>query len=182
MKEKLLSVHIPVRRVIGVILGLLLAIALLQTSLLSSILSISEYAVYPAAFIAGFFFTSIFTIAPASAAFVEIGALAQHDIWIAIIGGIGATITDLGIFWFIRKGIDHAAEGHTSFDKFLALFRFGFLKWLAPLVGGIIIASPLPDELAIALFGLAHVPPPVIGTIAVIMNTIGIYVLIALTS
>jgi hypothetical protein len=53
------------------------------------------------AFIAGMFFTSIFTTAPALATLGELG-LVHNPVVIAIIGGLGAVIGDMVIFKFVR--------------------------------------------------------------------------------
>ena len=58
-------------------------------------------------------------------------------------------------------------------------FHFGFLKWLSPIIGALIIASPLPDEFGIAFLGMSKVKTAVLMPISFFMNLIGIYALIA---
>ncbi|HEY4478659.1 MAG TPA: hypothetical protein VI775_02350, partial [Candidatus Paceibacterota bacterium] len=56
--------------------------------------------------------------------------------------------------------------------------HFGFLKWLSPLIGAFIIASPLPDELGVALLGMSKIRIAVLIPLSFTMNILGIYILI----
>lgn len=130
-----------------------------------------------ASFVAGIFFTSAFTLAPATIAFAHISEtspLLPTALW----GGLGAMIGDLILFLFIRDKFakDLRAALKPGFLKQIAgSFHFGFLKWLAPIIGAFIIASPLPDEFGLALMGMSKTKVYVLMPIAFLMNVIGIY-------
>ncbi|MBA3285846.1 MAG: hypothetical protein H0U27_12415 [Nitrosopumilus sp.] len=135
-------------------------------------------------FLAGIFFTSIFTVAPASIVLAELST--QHSPFIvALCGAAGAMVGDLIIFLFIR---DRVSDDITyilkkiKFKKISSLFHLGFLRVLSPLIGALIIASPLPDELGIAMMGMSKMKTYLLIPIAFIMNFFGILGIAALAA
>lgn len=129
-----------------------------------------------ACFVAGIFFTSAFTIAPAS---VALGALALSvpTNTIVIAGALGALCGDLLIYFFIRDkfAVDLMGSLKPSFSKhIMSSFHLGFLKWLAPAIGALIIASPLPDEFGLTLLGISRTRLYLLIPISFIMNMFGI--------
>lgn len=133
-----------------------------------------------ASFAAGIFFTSAFTLAPATIALAHIS---EHTpvLVVALWGGLGAMCGDLLLFLFIRDkfGDDLRAAFKSSFlsKHFINSFHLGFMKWLSPIIGAAIIASPLPDELGLGLMGLSKTRLYVLLPIAFVMNVIGIYLM-----
>lgn len=133
-----------------------------------------------ASFVSGIFFTSVFTVAPASVALAgiaETGSTATVALW----GALGAMLGDLALFYFIRDRFadDLADSLKPSIVKHIvSSFHFGFLKWLSPVLGAAIIASPLPDEFGLALMGMSKVRMAVLMPVTFIMNALGIYLII----
>lgn len=165
---------------IMIFIGILLAIILVKTGLLElAIGSIKDYYIL-ASFIAGIFFTSIFTIAPSSVALVSIANDAPIP-GVVVFAGLGAMCGDLILFFFIRDRFTANVMSmmkKTTVKHIMRSFHFGFLKWLAPLIGALIIASPLPDEFAITLLGISKTKTAVLIPLSFIMNAIGVYLLI----
>lgn len=131
---------------------------------------------YLASFITGFFFTSIFTIAPATFAFIQIATVIPKE-GIIIFGSLGAVCGDLILFFFIRDKffIDLKGSIKPSFRKhFLSSFHLGFLKWLSPILGFIAIVSPLPDEVAMTLLGISKIKMVYLVPLIFITNIIAI--------
>jgi hypothetical protein len=131
-------------------------------------------------FIAGIFFTSVFTIAPSSVLFVHISDYAPIN-GIIVWGALGAMCGDLVLFFFIRdRFVDDIMRmiKPKTIHHILRSVHLGFLKWLSPILGALIIASPLPDELGIALLGMSKVRTSLLMPIAFLMNMLGIYLLI----
>lgn len=162
-------------------LGIALAIALSKSGIIDGLLSfVHEYYVV-ASFIAGVFFTSAFTLAPSSVALARIAEhapLPQVAFW----GGLGAMFGDLILFFFIRDRFAEDLKGafkKATLRKFMHTFHFGFLKWLAPILGALIIASPLPDEFGISLLGMSKIRTAVLVPVSFVMNVLGIYLLVA---
>lgn len=127
--------------------------------------------------IVGIFFTSILTIAPASVAFAE---LAPHGtIWgIAACGALGAMVGDILILSFLKDHVAADVQHYVSFprkQRFKRIFKHRFTRWVLAFVGALIIASPLPDELGLAMMGLSRVSLAVLGPVSFVMNFIGVY-------
>jgi hypothetical protein len=90
-------------------------------------------------------------------------------------------IGDLILFLFIRDRFadDLAASFKPSLARhILSSFHLGFLKWLAPVVGALIIASPLPDELGLGLMGISKTKIAILLPVSFVMNFLGICALV----
>src|SRR3989338_6991323 len=141
-----------------IVISVLVAVTLIKTEVLVRLLISTKELEILGSFIAGMFFTSIFTTAPAIVALGEI-ANANSVLITALFGGVGALVGDLIIFKFIKDRLsEHLLEliKHQSGGKRLrVLFKLKYFRWLTFLAGGFIIASPLPDELGISLLGFS---------------------------
>ena len=137
---------------------------------------------YLGAAVAGIFFVSTFTFAPAA---VVLFHLAQdlNPIFIALCAGAGAVIGDLLIFRFLKDGVfDELAPIFKRFEgSYLSmLFKTPYFAWLVPVAGAIIIASPLPDELGIGLLGLTRIKTWQFVGLAFVLNALGILAVVLL--
>lgn len=137
-----------------------------------------------ASFVAGIFFTSAFTLGPASIALNHITSYTPlHTV--ALWGGLGALCGDLILFFFIRDrftaDLMHAFKPSFVKHVFRSL-HFGFLKWLSPIIGALIIASPLPDEFGIMLMGMTKTRLAVLVPVSFVMNVVGIYAIVWLAA
>src|SRR3989338_1010199 len=135
--------------------------AIVHFGIVETLLSYTGDGVLLTGFIAGMFFTSVMTSAPAMAV---LGALSFHGdpLVLAVVGGAGAVCGDYLIFAFVRDrlGDDFAyLIKHTGTPRFFKMFHRKTFRWVLPFVGGLIIASPLPDELGLTLLGLARRRP-----------------------
>jgi hypothetical protein len=161
-------------------IGIVIAIALSRIGFIDSVINLTrEYYQIPS-FIAGIFFTSAFTIAPSSVTLVNISQTAPMS-GVVVWGGIGAMFGDLVLFLFIRdRFADDIKQAFRPkhFRMLMKSLHFGFMKWLAPIIGALIIASPLPDEFGITLLGLSRLKIAVLLPVALVMNMLGIYLLI----
>ena len=134
------------------------AILLLKTNILVAILTSTKEVEFLGSFIAGLFFTSVFTTAPA---IVALGSIAHANslLPVVVFGALGATIGDLIIFRFVRDEFSEhlleLAQHKSSFRRLRALLRMRIFRWMSFFVGGLIIASPFPDELGIGLWGFS---------------------------
>lgn len=158
-------------------ISVLVAVLLVRTDVLANILiSVEKISIF-SAFIAGMFFTSIFTTAPAIAALGEI-SLIQGVLYTAFFGAIGSVLGDLIIFRFVRDRFsEHVSEilMHQSvWRRFHLLFKRRFFRWLTFLVGGFILASPLPDELGIAVLGFSKMRIKYFALLSFFFNFLGI--------
>lgn len=126
--------------------------------------------------IAGMFFTSVFTTAPAIALLGEF-ALSTPAPIVAIIGGAGAVLGDYIIFAFVKDRISKDMKFLFSFSKhkrFAKIFQTRLFKFFLPFLGALIIASPFPDEIGITLLGMSKMKDSRFFLISFVMNTLGI--------
>ncbi len=160
-----------------IVLSVMIAVILVKTDVLIKILTSTQELKLLGSFIAGMFFTSVFTTVPA---IVTLGEIARTNSIIptAILGAMGAVIGDLIIFRFIRDRFsEHLMElvKHRGAGKRIkVLLKLKFFRWLTFLVGGLIIASPLPDELGISLLGFSKMRTSRFIPLSFTFNLIGI--------
>lgn len=163
---------------IGIItLSMIIAVILGKTGALQSILTATREMELVSSFIAGIFFTSIFTTAPAV---VVLGQIAQANspFVVAIFGGLGALLGDLVIFRFVKDRLSEDIIGLLGeHRKIRAIFRNRFFRYLTIFLGAIIIASPLPDELGLTLLGFSKIRSSLFVPFSFLANSIGIYII-----
>jgi hypothetical protein len=159
-----------------VLASIIAAWAMVRFGAVDALLAYLGDGVLVASFVTGAFFTSVMTTAPAIAV---LGVLSLHanPLVVALVGGAGAVCGDYLIFAFVRDrlGDDFAyllrREGSPRFFK---IFHRKSFRWVLPFVGGLIIASPLPDELGLALLGVAKMRTSRFLVISYAFNTAGI--------
>ncbi|MFA6601480.1 MAG: hypothetical protein WCT02_01275 [Candidatus Paceibacterota bacterium] len=165
------------RDLIVIALSVLVAVIIVLSGVLSQILSVTRDIAFLNSFIAGFFFTSIFTTAPAMVVLGEISRL-DNLYSVAFFGALGAMCGDYLIFTFARNVFSvHLTElitikGLTR--KLHTIFKLRLFRWLTFLVGGLIIASPLPDELGLGLLGFSKAKTPLFLVLSFAFNFLGI--------
>ncbi len=140
--------------------------------------------IYLTIFFGGLLYSAGFSTPIATGFFI---ALKPSDpIVFALVGGLGALVADLGIFSFIRLSfmtefkklkktsfIRHISSGFNNIvpGKIRNLLLYVFVA--------IVIASPLPDELAVAMLaGFTKLHPYSFIFMSYIGNTIGIFLLL----
>ncbi|MEK7144964.1 MAG: hypothetical protein AAB794_03890 [Patescibacteria group bacterium] len=163
--------------VLLIIISVSVAALLVQTGIVTDLLTSTQGMEFLGSFIAGLFFTSVFTTAPA---IVTLGEIAEANalIPVALWGALGAVIGDLIIFRFIRDRFAiHVLEllQHRHMGKRVhMLLKLKLFRRVSFFVGGLIIASPLPDELGISLFGFSKIKMSWFIPLSFIFNFIGI--------
>lgn len=136
---------------------------------------------YFGTFISGALYVYGFTAAPATALLLIL-AKEQNIILAAMIGGLGALIGDLIIFTTIRHSF--ADEIEKLFEEEIVKYIHSRIpsfvkKYFIPATAIFIIASPLPDEVGIALFAATrNISIKVFSVFAYALNTIGIFVVL----
>lgn len=113
---------------------------------------------YLGTFIVGILFSYGFTAAPATALFLIIGQ--EQTWWIAaLVGAAGSVLGNVLIFHFVRYSLADEIE---RLEKTRSLRRIEHavprrLKhFIIPVLAGFIMASPLPDEVALSLLMFTH--------------------------
>ena len=129
-------------------------------------------------FVAGALFTSVFTTAPAIATLAQLSY--DHSLTsMIVLGAAGATLGDLVLFHFMRERVaenlqDVFDEHSGPLRRFKKIIDTRLFRFFAPSIGAAVIASPLPDELGIALLGLSRVKMVTFIPLAFLFNAIGI--------
>ncbi len=162
----------------ALVIGLSIGIALFlgSSDYIESFLRISAGFHWFESLMGGIFFTSAFTTAPA---IVFLGKIAQHGspLDTAFFGAVGALIGDMIIFQLVR---DRLAEdfftlvGQSERRRIRHIFHLRLFRWFTPFIGALIIASPLPDELALMLMGFSKTKPSLVLLFSFGANFLGI--------
>jgi uncharacterized membrane protein YdjX (TVP38/TMEM64 family) len=164
-----------------IVASLVAAYAVMQSSLVDSIVNVTSGWYVFTAFVAGIFFTSVFTTAPAIAILAKLGA-AHNPFIVAGVGAVGSYIGDLVIFRFLK---DHLAANVTLVleskkkgeGRLAHLLHQRFFRWSLAFLGALVIASPFPDEIGLALMGMSDISGKRFAAISLSFNAIGILVI-----
>lgn len=171
-------------KTIGMIIAVILAYIIFSNPAVEEFISGLGNLGYIGVFIGGLFFTFGFTTPFAVGFFIT---LDPANIWLAgILGGMGALIGDLLIFQFIRMSFmdEFGRLKKTKLIKSTEKLANGFLNhhlktYLVYAFAGIIIASPLPDEIGVAMLaGFTKLKAWKLALISFVMNALGILVLL----
>lgn len=166
-----------------VFLGILLAFFLSKYSPFHQfLLQIGNFG-YLGAFFAGILFVSTFT---AATGMVILFILAEKlsPLEIGIIAGLGAVIGDFAIFRFVKDNLFSEIEpiyeklGGNHLTKIL---HTKYFSWTLPVIGAIIIASPLPDEVGVSLIGIGKLKTYQFFIISFVLNALGIFLVISVS-
>jgi len=155
------------------------AILLAKTGVVGIILTQTKEIEILASFLGGFFFTSLFTVAPATVVLAEI-AQENSPFLVAALGGLGAVAGDLILFRFLKSHLTDqlvSLFSHPKSERLLKLFHLNIFHWLLVFIGALVIASPLPDELGLMLMGLSEIKPKLLIPLSFVLNSIGILVI-----
>jgi len=139
---------------------------------------------YIGAFVSGLLFSFGFTTPFAIGIFMSLPA---NNIFLAAaIGGFGAMISDFLIFTFIKASFIDEFEKIKK-TKSIRIF-LGILEKNIPekikhyilfIMAGLVIASPLPDEIGIIMVaGISSIKPRILAALSFIFNTLGILILL----
>ncbi len=162
-----------------IILSIVVAVILVKTGALESLLSSTQELRFIGSFVAGMLFTSIFTVAPATVVLAEI-AQSNPVFWVAFFGGIGALVGDLVIFRFVKDRLSddflYLIKKSKS-ERLISIFRLRLFRRLIPFVGALIVASPLPDELGLTMMGLSKMKTSLFIPLSFLLNFLGILVI-----
>lgn len=166
----------------AVIVALVIFILLLDTSLLTTVIDAIGRMGYAGVFLAGVLFVSLFTAVPAVVLLLGFSDL--NILTVAAVAGLGAMIGDYLILKYLEKDI--------AYELKPLAFRFGIPQTidylqgrrstigLVRLVGVLVIASPLPDEIGIGLLGLGKLSRASFLAVCFVLNVAGVLLVINL--
>lgn len=132
---------------------------------------------YVGAFFAGVLFVSSFTAAT-GILLLLVFAESYPILYIGLCAGLGAVMGDMLIFSFVKNSLtEEISTMYHMIDPknhIRVLMRSRYFAWAMPLLGALIIASPLPDEVGVSLMGISKMNPAQFMFVSFLLNTLGI--------
>jgi uncharacterized membrane protein YdjX (TVP38/TMEM64 family) len=165
-----------VKDALVVILSVIAAILLAKSHLLEGIILGADSYFILDSFIAGVFYTSVFTTPPAMVVLGTLGAN-YPIVPVALFGALGSMLGDLIIFLFLKQHVADNVEDvvlHMKSGRMRHIMKYRFARWSLVLLGGLIIASPFPDELGLTLLGISKISTKRFAIISFVFNVAGI--------
>jgi len=160
----------------------LLAIGLISAVVISRLPIFNEIIKYISslglfgAFFSGMLFASTFTVATGGLLLIKLSNT-LNPLLLIVFGALGAVSADLLIFLFVKDKV--ANEVTPIYEKFLAhhhlkkILHTRYFAWTMPVLGALVMASPLPDELGVSLMGISNMTIGKFATIAIFSHTLG---------
>ncbi len=161
-------------------LSLLLALYLFRDETFHSYLLHLGNLGYIGAFIGGILFVSTFTVATATLILLVLSE-GLNPIEIGLIAGAGAVIGDVLIFRFIKDNLTSEVKSLYAQVRGRHLTKVAhsrYFSWTLPVIGALLIASPLPDEIGISLMGISKMKFYNFLLLSFVLNSIGIFIVI----
>jgi uncharacterized membrane protein YdjX (TVP38/TMEM64 family) len=158
--------------VLAIFLTLYLILTDSLTYLLDSIKNYGYFGSYFAGFLYSETITSIFSIA----IFFTLAEEGLNPWLLSFIGALGAMSYDYIIFNYVKNKSGKSIKIHNKKYK-IPEIKSKFLRKISPLIAGLIIASPLPDELAAVLFGFEHYSVKKFIILSFVFNFLGILII-----
>ncbi len=171
-------------KIFALIILIISAYFIFKNPIINQIVSHLGALSYLGVFVAGILFAFGFTAPFAVGFFI---ASNPSNIWLAgIVGGIGAMVSDLLIFRFIRFSFKdefnkiRREKISKKLNKLIKIILNDQIKvYLMYIFAGFLIASPLPDEAGvIMLAGMTKINSRILAILSFILNTIGIMVIL----
>lgn len=151
-----------------------------KTGLVANFFELISPLTFVPEFLAGMLYTSALTAPFAVAALFVIGKY-NDPLTVAAVAGLGSMVADLIILKFFRflffgrkSPLSGIREMHWLIKKLRSLSLF---RTFAPVIGGIIIASPLPDELGLMILGITKIDTWHASLLLYILDFVGIFII-----
>ncbi len=130
--------------------------------------------------IAGGMYTYSFTSAIGAVLLIALAPYHPAGV-IAVVGGIGGAMADFSIFKFIKHDLQEEVKRITSSKAVQRICGRGIFckRWFRNIIGIILLASPIPDEFAIAFMSVGKTDRVAFILLTFIADAIGIYFLVS---
>lgn len=162
-------------KVVAVVLfaaGLVVAVLLWLRPETRGLYAALHAAGYAGAVVAGVLYGASLTAGLATIVFATLPP-GLHPLLAALAGGVGAVAYDLAVFALVRR--EARDPFRTLMDRLQRRPRLP--SWVALSLGCVILASPLPDELAAGWFGLSSLPARRFIPLSFALNAAGLLVI-----
>lgn len=136
---------------------------------------------YLGAFIGGILYVSTFTVATGAVILIFLSDIIPT--WqLVLVAALGSVFGDMVIFKFIKDKLSNELElvydQIDSHQHIAKLMHTKYFSWTMPVIGGLIIASPFPDELGVSLMGISKMSTVRFFIITFILDLLGIFLLV----
>ena len=135
------------------------------------------------AFIVGFFYAYSFTAGTATLMLITL-AKSENILFAGLMAGLGALIGDIIIFLFVRHSFVDEINKLAAEKPFQILRKNTphiVQKYVLPVLSSLIIASPLPTEIGVALLAsMKKVSAKKFTLIAYLLHTTGILIILTI--
>jgi len=183
-----IHLHLKYPKLLLLLLMILLSYFIFKNPLVANEISKLQSLSYLGIFIAGLFFTFGFS-APFAIGFLIVSN-SQNIFLAAVLGGVGALVSDMLIFKFIKFSFMDEFE---KLEKTKIVregvfvvknhFKKRVVHYILYAFAGIFIVTPLPDELAIIMLaGLTSIKPKILAVISFVLHTLAIYLILLASS
>ena len=138
---------------------------------------------YVGTFLTGILFVSTFTVATGIVILLSLSQTIS-PLTISIVAGFGAVVGDVIIFRFVK---DNLLEEIMPLYKRLGgnhlshVLHSRYFSWTLPVLGALIIASPLPDELGVSLMGISKMKTYHFLILSFLLNSLGIFFVVSVS-
>jgi hypothetical protein len=173
-------------KIVALAISIVIAYFLFKSSYMAQLVGLLNGNAYLGVLIGGGLFAFAFTAPLATAFFIALNP--SNILLAAVIGSFGAVLMNLAFFSFLRISF---------IDEFRVLERTHPVKvlnrvmernlghkikaYLLYAVAGLMLASPLPDEVGILMFaGLAHIRERYLAILSFVLHLIGLYIILSL--
>lgn len=167
------------------IVGLIIALLVITNKNINElVLGLKQFG-YLGVFLGGMLFVSTFTFATGV---VILFSLAEHipTLPMILLATFGAVFADYLIFRFVKddveKEIQPLYDGLEKFGKknhLRKLIHTKYFGWTLPVIGALVMASPLPDELGISLMGISNIKTKQFLIISFLSHGVGMTIVIS---
>jgi hypothetical protein len=165
------------RNIFLFIASFIAVIAFTQSPIFSQFSQLVDNLPFVFAFIAGALFASTFTAIAGGLIIVHL-ATTLNPILLILIAGLGTVTCDALMFLLFKDNVSSKVsqiyqeiEHHSHLKK---IIHTKYFAWTLPVLGALVLASPLPDELGISLLGLSQTTMPRFLLVSLISHLFGI--------
>ncbi|MFA5026236.1 MAG: VTT domain-containing protein [Candidatus Shapirobacteria bacterium] len=181
----LLHHHLRRRRHSNLLLllgGISAAVIFSRLPFFTTFIEATEKFGYLGAIVSGFLFTSTFTAATSGLLLINFAKFLD-PFWLIVCAAIGALTSDLLIFRFVKNKV---AEDITPvYEHFITknhlhkIVHTKYFSWTLPVIGAMIMATPLPDELGVSLLGLSHMSFWKFFLVSLLSHSVAMFILVS---
>jgi hypothetical protein len=133
------------------------------------------------AFVAGALYSFSFTAAFAVLLFSNLTVSQEAVLPLAVIAATGGLIMDVTLLRFIKGALSEEMTTHAKriVERYT---KRRPVRFLLQVLGGAVIASPLPEEIGLTLLGISHLSFWRIISVTYVLDIIGAYLVITIAS